>query len=329
MTSKSLIAGLVGIAAVVAAGAGGYLALRMNAPATVADLAPEPGTSVPASSTTPAATPDSPGTAEPDGGSVGAPARETRSSAAARPANTARATRPAPPAPMPEPAGLPPLPPAIPATGAALPAQDPPTPLLAAMETPPIPEVVPPQFEEVTIGEDAVIGIRLDQTVTSETARVEDRVSARVSRDVTVNGRTAVPAGARLEGVVAAVERGGKMRERARIGIRFNTLILLDSTRVPIQTAVIFREGDSPAGEAGSKIGASAVVGAILGAVIGGKKGAAIGTAAGAAGGTAAVMAGDVNHATIAAGAPLTLRLTAPVIVLIERDAHHEGSQTP
>ncbi len=117
-------------------------------------------------------------------------------------------------------------------------------------------------------------------------------MTARVTRDVAVDGRTAIPAGSRLEGNVTVVDHGGKFKNAARLGIRFMTVILADSTRVPIQTETIFREGEPPGNAATSKIGASAVVGTILGAVLGGKKGAAIGTTVGAAGGTAAVAAG-------------------------------------
>jgi hypothetical protein len=184
----------------------------------------------------------------------------------------------------------------------------------------PRPEPPKPQFEELTIEEASVIGIELDTAISSERAKVEDKVLARVSRDVTVNGRTAIPAGSRLEGHVTLVEAGGKFRTRARLGVRFTTAVIGDRLRVPIQTETIFREGEAPGAEATSKVGASAVVGAILGAVVGGKKGAAIGSAAGAAGGTAAVMAGDRNHAVLPAGAPLTVRLTAPAIVTIERE---------
>ena len=177
-------------------------------------------------------------------------------------------------------------------------------------------------FDEVTVAAGSVIGIRLDHPLSSATARVEDKVTARVSRDVSVDERVALPAGARLEGVVTEVERGGKIRERARLGIRFHTLVLGESTRIAIRTEVIVREGESPTGEAASKVGASAVIGAILGGVIGGGKGAAIGTAAGAAGGTAAVMTGDRNDATLASGAALTVRLAAPITILIERSPH-------
>jgi hypothetical protein len=174
-------------------------------------------------------------------------------------------------------------------------------------------------FEEVSVPDESVIGIRLDAAISSETARLEDQLTAQVTRDVMIDGRTVIPAGARLEGTVTEVQRAGRLRQRARLGMRFTTLLLTNNLRVPIQTETIFRDGDSPGKEAASKIGASAVVGAILGAVIGGKKGAAIGGTAGAAGGTAATMASDRNEVTIPAGASLTVRLTSPVKLTVER----------
>jgi hypothetical protein len=179
----------------------------------------------------------------------------------------------------------------------------------------------------LTVAENSVIGIHLDTAVSSETAKVEDKVTAHVTRDVMVAGRTAIPAGARLEGNVTLVQPGGKFKERARLGIKFTSLILADNTRQAIQTDALFRDGDSPTGEATSKVGASAVIGTILGAMIGGKKGAAIGTAAGAAGGTAAVAAGGRNDAVFAAGTALTVRLTAPFTVVIERVQHIDRIQ--
>ena len=175
-----------------------------------------------------------------------------------------------------------------------------------------------PAIEEIAIPAEAVVGIRLETPVSSKTSAVEDRVTGVVTRDVKIDGQTVVPSGTRVAGYVSVVQRGGKVRERARVGIRF-TSITANDVRIPIETETIFREGDAPGGEATAKIGASAVVGTILGGVFGGKKGAAIGGAAGAAGGTAVVMTGEPNPATIAAGTPLTIRLSAPVTVAIER----------
>jgi hypothetical protein len=195
-----------------------------------------------------------------------------------------------------------------------------------ATTQPAAPVPAKPEFEELQLKSDSVIGIRLESTLSTRTAHVEDKVSARVSRDVIVDGRTAIPAGAQLEGTVTLVERGGQFRQRARLGVRFTVMVLADRTRLPIETETIFRDGESPTGEATSKIGASAAVGAILGAVIGGKKGAAIGGAAGAGGGTAAVMAGGPNDATMETGTPLTVRLTSPVTVLVEKSQDHDGA---
>src|SRR6185503_5366521 len=85
----------------------------------------------------------------------------------------------------------------------------------------------PPQktFEELVVSASSVIGLQTETRITSENARVEDRVEARVTRDVKVGDRVAIPAGARAIGSVMVVERGGKFKERARLGIRFHTLV--------------------------------------------------------------------------------------------------------
>ena len=180
----------------------------------------------------------------------------------------------------------------------------------------PVPE---PTTAEVHLSQDAVIGLQIENTVTSERAKVEDKVDARVTRDVRSGGLVAIPAGSRMEGSVTLVDRGGKFKERARLGVRFHTLVLADGTRVPLQTEAIMREGDSPSGESAAKVGGAAIGGAIIGAILGGGKGAAIGAATGAGGGTAAVMAGGRNAATLPAGSTVTVRLQAPVTMTVDK----------
>lgn len=176
-----------------------------------------------------------------------------------------------------------------------------------------------PQFEEVTLPVSSVIGLEIDTPLTSERARLEDRVDARVTRDVLAGGRVAIPAGSRVLGAVTLVERGGKVKEAARLGVRFHTLVLADGREVPLSTEPVYREGESPAADSARKIGGAAIGGAILGAIIGGGKGAAIGGATGAAGGSAVVMAGDRRAATLAAGTVVTVRLSAPATIDVER----------
>ena len=176
-----------------------------------------------------------------------------------------------------------------------------------------------PLFDELVVASDSVIGLEIESSLTSERARVEDQVAARVTRDVRVGDRVAIPAGSRAQGEVTVVERGGRLKERARLGVRFTSIVLADGTRLPIETDTIFREGDSPTTESAAKIGGAAIGGAIIGGILGGAKGAAIGGAVGAGGGGAAVMASGRNAAVLPSGTPVTVRVQDPVVVTVER----------
>jgi hypothetical protein len=150
---------------------------------------------------------------------------------------------------------------------------------------------------------------------------MEDPVTAHVARAVRVGNDVAIPTAARVLGSVVLIERGGKVKDTAKIGVRFHTIVMPDGTRLAIGTEAIYREGKSPGQESAAKVGAAAVGGAILGALLGGGKGAAIGGSIGAAGGTAAAMNGSRNPAELKAGTAVTIRLRQPVTVTIERDA--------
>ena len=176
-----------------------------------------------------------------------------------------------------------------------------------------------PQFEELILPASSVISLQIESPLSTERNRVEDRVDARVTRDVLAAGRVAIPAGSRVLGSVTVVERGGKVKERSRLGVRFHTLILGDGSEVALQTEPVYRDGESPAGDSTKKIGGAAVGGAILGAILGGGKGAAIGGAIGAGAGTGAVMAGSRRAATIQAGSPVTVKVLSPVTVNVEK----------
>jgi hypothetical protein len=334
MFSKPFAVGLLALACVTAAAGGAYVAVRQNqAPPVPAE--PAPAVSTPAVQETeaivsPAVSPDEPleSTApaqlaerpQPRQAEPPAVARRTPPPARERLERPSTAPVSPPPASRPEPAPASPAPstPAADATD-AVPRPQPsfePAPAPARPEPPPAPV---PVFDELVVPSASVVGLQIETPVSSERAKVEDRVEARVLRDVLVDGRTAVPAGARAIGAVTLVEQGGKMKERARLGVRFHTLVLADGTELPMRTETILREGQSPAGESARKIGGAAVGGAILGAIMGGKKGAIIGGATGAAGGSAVVMAGDRNPATLPVGAVVTVRLSAPVTVQVER----------
>ena len=336
--SSRVLAGLLAAGCVAAAAGGGYLAVRQNAvqpvpvaaspaPAAVAPAQPAPGGQAPVTETEavvsggstklqPEAEPSTPVRTAPnpvrEAPRAAAPAPAARHDAPAAPAPRTRQTTAPPPAPAPSVTAEKPAAPA-PTTQSAERVQEPPR----MPELPPAPKV--PQFEEVVLPASSVIGLEVDTALSSERARVEDRVDARVSRDVMSEGHVVIPAGSRVIGSVTVVERGGKVKTPARLGVRFHTLVLADGREVPLRTEPIYREGEAPGPDSARKIGGAAVGGAILGAILGGGKGAAIGAAAGAGGGSAIVMAGDRNAATLAPGAIVNVHLSSPVTLEVEK----------
>lgn len=338
MLSNRLALSALVVACIAAAAGGGYLATRQSivpAPAAQTTKAPAPEvvqeTEAVIGDTKTAVTAEAPAPAAPPPAETPrAPVVSRPAAAAARPARTAdkpasqvaRQETPAlerswPSGNAQEPAATP-----APSQPAAAPIAEPAAP---RVEEPPAPEPArapePPArvFEELVVTAESVIGLQTETALTSERARVEDKVEAHVTRAVRVNDRVAIPAGTKVLGSVTLVERGGKFKEQARLGIRFHSLVLDDGTQVPISTETIYRLGDAP--NSAQKVGGAAVGGAILGAIIGGGKGAVLGGLAGAGGGAAVTMAGDRHAALLAAGSPLTVRIVSPVTVTVDKES--------
>ncbi len=307
--------GLLVAACVTAGAAGTYLVVRGSAPQTPQAVETATPTTV-AVEQSEGVLPEAPAQAPPPVAplapvaAVPKPAQPAR--VTTRPAAPSRPSRPAPHVA----ANTTPPPPAREETLATIPA-----PSIAEAQSQPSRPIEPPApvFEELVVSAQSVIGLQMESAVSSENARLEDEVVARVTRDVKVGDRVAIPSGARAQGSVTLVERGGRVRERARLGVRFTSIVLTDGTRVPIHTEMVLREGDSPGRESAAKIGGGAIGGAIIGGILGGAKGAAIGSTVGAGAGTTAVMAGGRNAATLAAGSPVTVRLEEPATITVER----------
>ena len=169
---------------------------------------------------------------------------------------------------------------------------------------------------EVTIPAGTHIPITLDSSVGSDTSRVEQPVAAHVSRAIVIGGRTAIPAGARVNGVVTDATRSGKVKGLAHVSVRFDTLTD-EGEKYRIGAAAIGRTAPATKKQDAAKIGGGAAGGALIGAIAGGKKGAAIGTLVGGGAGTAVVMSTRGKEVRLPKGSALTLRLSEPLTVRI------------
>jgi hypothetical protein len=176
----------------------------------------------------------------------------------------------------------------------------------------------PATLREVTIPAGTSLPVVLETSVGSDTSRVEESVQAHLARAIMVEGVTALPEGSLVSGVVTDATRSGKVKGRARVALRFDSVSPRgQDERYRIQTSSVDRVAASTKKEDTVKILAPAAGGALIGRIAGGRKGAAIGTAAGAGAGTAFVMSTRGKEVRLAKGTALTLKLAEPITVRV------------
>lgn len=160
------------------------------------------------------------------------------------------------------------------------------------------------------------IDLALAGGVSSQTATVGQAVTAALAAPLSVDGRTAVPAGAVVTGRVTEVSALRRVGGRAHLALAFDA-IEVDGRQVPIE-AYWARSGRSETGKDAATIAAGAVLGTVLGnqakkndrgKIVGGVVGAGIGTA------IAASTHGDAVTLGPGAGLELTLRHDVEVTV--------------
>ena len=173
-----------------------------------------------------------------------------------------------------------------------------------------------PRYREVTLPSGTWRRLSLTSSVASDTSKVEDAVSAELVQAVTIDGRDVVPAGATAGGQVTGAEDSGRVKGRAQVAFRFNTLTT-GGDRYDMQTAALVRMAPATKGEDATKIGIGAGAGAVIGGLLGGKSGAAKGAAVGGGAGTGVVLATKGREMRLAPGADVTTTLTAPLTVRV------------
>ena len=172
------------------------------------------------------------------------------------------------------------------------------------------------EFREITIPAGTALSLSLDDRVGSAISRVDDRVRAHLTRPVIVDGVTAVPERSELSGAVVEVLRSARVKGRARIAIRFDTLRAANGADTyAIRTPAIIRTTPGTLRKDALKVGIPAAAGAVLGGAFGGRKGALIGTAVGGGAGAGYVMSSRGPEIAINKGALLSVKLLDAVKV--------------
>jgi hypothetical protein len=152
------------------------------------------------------------------------------------------------------------------------------------------------------------LDVRLQHSLNSGTVVVEDRFEATTISDLVADGRTAIPAGSVMRGVVTAVEPATRTNRTARMTVSFDQ-VTVNGQVFPIRATVTEAiEGNAVKGEA-TRTAAGAGVGAIIGGILGGTKGAIAGLIIGG-GGTIAATEG--KQVELEQGSVLRVRVDSP-----------------
>jgi hypothetical protein len=112
--------------------------------------------------------------------------------------------------------------------------------------------------------------VRLDQALSSDTARREDRFDASVATPVRVDGRVVLPAGTRVRGVVDSVQEAERPAKSGRLDLVFDGISSRMEPRfLCVRGGLVNEPGWQRDCE---EAGLGALLGGVLGSIVGGKK---------------------------------------------------------
>ena len=155
------------------------------------------------------------------------------------------------------------------------------------------------------------LDVRLGTTLSSKTAKVEQRFQTTTVADLMQNGNVLIPAGSTVRGVVSAVDPADRLHRAGSLTLSFDDLTVRGRT-YPVRAMAtnVFESGGIREETGTAGIGAGA--GAIVGGILGGLKGAILGAVTGAGGAIAATEGKDID---LPAGSIIRIRLDQPVTV--------------
>jgi hypothetical protein len=175
-----------------------------------------------------------------------------------------------------------------------------------------------PESKPVVIPADTEITVVLDSTLGSKTSTPGEAFTATVQDPVEVEGKVAIPKGARASGTVKDAKAAGRFKGGAVLSLTLTT-IEINGKEHEIQTSDATQVSKGKGKRTAAMVGGGAAGGAAIGAVAGGGKGALIGGLIGAAAGTGGAGLTGNRDITLPAETTLSFKLLQPLEVKIKR----------
>ena len=164
---------------------------------------------------------------------------------------------------------------------------------------------------DVTLQEGTEFFVRLEEPLSSKTARVEDRFEAVVPQPVRAGGAVAISAGTRVRGIVRDVEPAHRPSKGGRLELAFDAMYL-GRERLDLRASAVSVDQEQGGVGTVGKAGIGAVLGGMLGGIVGGKKGAILGTILGGSGAVVGTTGEDVE---LPEGTLIRVRLDVPLTI--------------
>jgi hypothetical protein len=166
----------------------------------------------------------------------------------------------------------------------------------------------------VTVPAGALLRMRINQTLTSASAKAGDRFDGIVVSDVVAGGAVAIPRGATVQGTVVDAKKSGALAGRGELTLQL-TQVTLGGVSTALVSDVWGRTTGDKAAQAVNSTAVGGVIGALLGAAAGGGRGAAIGAGVGGALGLGSAAASGGGQVFVPSEGLLTFHLAQPATV--------------
>jgi hypothetical protein len=176
----------------------------------------------------------------------------------------------------------------------------------------PVPPPPPPPPQPLIIPANTVLSVVLDQAVGSKISTPGQAFSATVQAPVEVDGKTAIPKGARASGIVKDAKPAGRFKGGAVLSLTL-TSITVRNEDYNVQTTAPTENSTGKGKRTAGMVGGGTGGGALIGGLAGGGKGALIGGLIGAAAGTGGAGLTGNRDITLPAETPLTFKLVEPL----------------